>query len=428
MAIAKAGGSFRSNIARVATSSFVSQAILIAATPFLTRLYAPEEFGSLAIFSALHAIFAVILTCKYDLAIILPKDNESAFDLAVLSVALALTLSAVALALFGAAHMVFGITMPNYLLLLPVSVTLAAAYSSLQQWEARRRAYGPYAKAQILGSLGNISVVLLLSTLTGAALGRLVLGFVAGIAFSVIYLPFAIGDRSFLRERFKRAVTLAALVTVARDYRQFPRYVLPLTLLTMLGQNLPPLVLKSMFSLEQVGYYAIAARCLLIPSSILGGAIGEPFRSEYVVKLKAGEDVAQFMRRTLMLIAAIALPAFAILVAVAPEALSFFLGGDYRHSGDLVRYMGIGIFAQFVSAPFQYVFVATGHMRSALVANVAIGILPLGGLALAGPILGLEGALFVAAVITFALSAMLIMMAYRASTAAVRNLPREIRP
>ena len=367
------GSTFKSNIAKVATSSLASQSILVAATPILTRLYGPEEFGTLAIFSSLHAILAVVLTFKYDLAIILPKDDETAFSLAILPVALAFAISLGMLGLLYAAHLVFGVGVPWYFLFLPVSIVLAAAYSSLQQWEARRREYGPYAKAQILNSLANISVVLLLSAVAGGLLGRLVLGFVAGLAISVVYLPFAIGGRSFLRERLRRKISPTAVLKVAIEYRQFPKYVLPLTLVTMLAQNLPPLILKTMFSLEQVGYYAIAARCLLIPSSILGGAIGEPFRSEYVAKLKAQDDVAQFMGRTLMLLLSIALPAFLILFVVAPKAMSILLGNDYYQSGVLVRYMCVGIFAQFVLSPFQYVFIATGHLKTALFANASIG-------------------------------------------------------
>ena len=58
---------------RIATGAIASQAIVIGATPLLTRLYEPEDFGALAVFTALYAIVAGVFTLKYELSIILPR-------------------------------------------------------------------------------------------------------------------------------------------------------------------------------------------------------------------------------------------------------------------------------------------------------------------------------------------------------------------
>ena len=72
------------NIFILFTGSTLAQLIPIAIAPILTRLYSPEEFGLLAIFISLAAIFSPIASLRYELSILLPKSNSDAKDLAYL--------------------------------------------------------------------------------------------------------------------------------------------------------------------------------------------------------------------------------------------------------------------------------------------------------------------------------------------------------
>jgi len=55
------------------TGTTIIQAILIAISPILTRIYVPKDFGVFALFYALVTIFGSIVNGKYELAIMLPK-------------------------------------------------------------------------------------------------------------------------------------------------------------------------------------------------------------------------------------------------------------------------------------------------------------------------------------------------------------------
>ncbi len=63
------------NILTLMTGSTIAQAIPIAISPILTRLYTPEDFGVLALFTSLVTIFSVISTGRYEFAIMLPKKR-----------------------------------------------------------------------------------------------------------------------------------------------------------------------------------------------------------------------------------------------------------------------------------------------------------------------------------------------------------------
>jgi hypothetical protein len=76
-------GVFR-GMATLALSSGVGRFVGIAAIPVLTRLYTPEDFGVLAMFSTVVAIFSPLVTLRYVLALPLSRHDGLAMNLVVL--------------------------------------------------------------------------------------------------------------------------------------------------------------------------------------------------------------------------------------------------------------------------------------------------------------------------------------------------------
>ena len=55
-----------------------AQVIVLLASPILTRIYSPEEFGILSVYSAILAFFTIFASLRYELAIPLPEKKEAA--------------------------------------------------------------------------------------------------------------------------------------------------------------------------------------------------------------------------------------------------------------------------------------------------------------------------------------------------------------
>src|SRR5688500_18227181 len=61
--------------------TLVSQVVLLGAAPVLSRLCRPSEFGILAAFMAIAGFTQVFATGRYEIAILLPSDDDDARDL-----------------------------------------------------------------------------------------------------------------------------------------------------------------------------------------------------------------------------------------------------------------------------------------------------------------------------------------------------------
>ncbi|MDP4274087.1 MAG: hypothetical protein Q8907_07400, partial [Bacteroidota bacterium] len=76
---------FFRNIITLFSGNVVAQIIPLLAYPVLTRLYQPSDFGTLALFTSIVGILSVMATGRYELSVILPKRDEDAAGLLVLS-------------------------------------------------------------------------------------------------------------------------------------------------------------------------------------------------------------------------------------------------------------------------------------------------------------------------------------------------------
>src|SRR5690606_39162851 len=81
---------FGRNVAALMTGTTLAQALPIAASPLLSRLYTPGDFGVLGLYAAICAIVSVLAAGRYEIAIVQPRSDAEAANLAALSVAAAL--------------------------------------------------------------------------------------------------------------------------------------------------------------------------------------------------------------------------------------------------------------------------------------------------------------------------------------------------
>ncbi|MCC7110400.1 MAG: oligosaccharide flippase family protein [Deltaproteobacteria bacterium] len=392
----------RANIARIASGGAASQLLLFAATPLLTRLYAPETFGVYAVYAGLHAIVAGLFTLKYDAAVVLPSDDRVARRLTVLTMALSVALSG----LTGLGLLVWwraaGRPPPWQYVGLPFGAVTAAALTVAQQWAARANDYRDFARSQVVGALVNVAVAVGAGALWQGPVPGLLAAFVLGQAASVVFMVARKPPDWTLPSR-------AELQQVARDFVNFPMHVLPSRLVLSVGAGIQPTALERLFSLDDVGQYALANRMLLTPSALIGGAISEAFRAELVTRLRERRANEAFTLGVLWRTAAIASALVGALVLVGPTVFGLVFGDRYAAAGDVARYLAPAALAQFIAMPLNHVLIAHGNTRLELLVQLFANLAPLTvlvgaallGLGFAGTLLCWSGAVVGALGVTF---------------------------
>lgn len=134
------------NVLTLMTGTTLAQAIPIAISPLLTRLYSPEEFGRFALYMAVASIASVLVTGRYELAILLPRQDKDALHITALATALSIAISALLflVVLFFAlpiAALLGDAALAPWLYWVPASTLLLGLYQSLNYWSNRKAQY-----------------------------------------------------------------------------------------------------------------------------------------------------------------------------------------------------------------------------------------------------------------------------------------------
>lgn len=329
-----------------------AQALMVLASPLLTRLYSPDDFGLLAVYAGLLAIFGVISSLRYELAIPLPESNVEAANVLVLSLLVVLMMTGISagMGLLVSEQVSQALNAPElvqYFWLLPVSVLLSGIYRVFNYWAVRTKAFGDIAKTRISQTLATLAIQLI-----GYKLGAIALLFGQASGQGVGSLRLA---RSAITREDAQSWSWSGVWTAAKRYKVFPVFSTWGGLFNTAGVQLPPLMFAAFFSSTAAGLYALAHRVLAMPMSVLGEAIGKVFFSNAAEAYRE-KRLAPLVEKIHGLLSEIAMPATLLLVIAAPEIFALVFGESWREAGQIARYMAPWLHIVFVSSPLSTLF------------------------------------------------------------------------
>ena len=86
-------GSFGFNVATLFAGNVSAQVIAFILSPIVTRLYIPEHFGAMMLITAIINVLAVISCMRYEMAVVLPKEDDKSFNIMAVCLFISFSLS-----------------------------------------------------------------------------------------------------------------------------------------------------------------------------------------------------------------------------------------------------------------------------------------------------------------------------------------------
>lgn len=345
--------------ATLLSGQMLAQVITVAAYFILTRIYTPDDYCLFNIFYSYIEVLVIVSTCKYEVAVVAADSDAEARQVSrgalTINTAVSLLLLTVALALV-LTHSLPG----NFSQLGPIALLIppmvffcgtSRIYSFLFN---RAHRYRQIALSETVnaasGSLLKILFGLLRMHTSGMPLGTVIGQMAANINYRLRLkrLPFMQG-------------TAPAAVTAKQallKHRNYPLYVAPKDLLTSFSANLPFLWLALYFQQAEVGLFGLALTFTFRPANILNGAFERALYARVAERVRQQQSVGHTIRRFLLILNAIAIPA-AIAAWFVAEPLFTFLFGS--------QWVGTGIYVQ---ALLPWILVMLSTMSLMFIPNV----------------------------------------------------------
>lgn len=366
------------NVLTLMTGTSLAQAIPIAISPILTRLYSPEEFGRFALYMAITMIASVLVTGRYELAILLPRQDRDALQITALAIVLSMTISTALLliVIFLAQPMAVLLgdaALIPWLYWIPASTLLLGIYQSLNYWSNRKAQYKRLAISRTAQST-SVALTQMGSGYAGSGASGLVVGQVAGQVLATSVLA-----RLIWREDQRLIRTLQPLrsLVLAKKYIDFPKYLIAAHGFNSASSQMPVLLLSAFFNTATAGFFTLTQRIIAAPMSLVAGALGDVFRQEASHAYIHQGNCEEIYKRTFKRLLLISIFPFLIFFFVAPDLFSMIFGEQWRVAGEYAKILTPMAFLQFITSPLSAMFLIAEKQRLDLMWQIFLFVLVL---------------------------------------------------
>lgn len=372
------------NVGKLLSANVFAQAIGLIVYPFLTRMYAPEDFGLLNLFVSVGGIIVLLSTMEYQYAILLAKEQRTAVAAVQLSTVLTFLWIAVLLVLLPFGGKIAGLfhveQNTSVMWWLPLFVAGGAGWNIVNMYLTRGKCFSQISTYKVSNTL-----LMALGKLGFGGFGMTAVGLIVStVAAPIVALGLTL--RSRLWHLGKRLIHIEwqDLRKVAVEYKKFPIFSLPRALVNNIGTALPALLLVPAFGLGKMGLFSMAIMLSFTPITLIVNSVQQVLFQQVTERVHAGQPIRAMMRRITRYTLAGVVPFFALLYFPLPWMSGLLLGDEWRISGEYIRMMLPWLLMVCLNGPICFVadvFMAQGvgliyecAILLARVAGLSVGI------------------------------------------------------
>lgn len=410
---------FTRNALTILTGTALAQVFPLLASPVLTRLYTPEDFGLFGLFYGIATMLSVVMALRYNVAVMLPAGHNAASQLVAVALLATAVLTVVALlvAVPGQAWLAERLRTPEFAPYFPWTVataSLLSVYTVGYAWMNRLSLFRRMATSRVLQA-GGITGAQLAGGAAGFGATGLIGGLIAGQVLGNV-LP-ALSSRTALRE-----ATSDEMRKQASRYSRFPMLSLPADLVNSASNQLPVLLLTSFFGTAVVGLYNLTLRVVAAPAQLLQTAVLDAYRQRAAADYAETGSCRLIFLKTGLVLGLLGLVPAALLFAFGPALFAFVFGEAWREAGMYARLLVPQFYLGFIASPLGYTLYIAEKQHIDLVWQLVLLVLVIAAVAGGAVWGGVETAILLFSSTYSAMYVVYLVLSYRVSQSETPNL------
>jgi len=364
------------NVVKLLSSRLAAQIIAVVTAPIIARLFLPEHFGIVQIFSSIAGVITVITCLRYELSIPLGKNEKEASASFTLSLFFTLIFTLVALAAVSVlkgkiAQWFKAPELEVFLWLLPISVFVGGLGNSLRYWAAREGRFGAMAWSGFGSALGGRLITIAWAVIIGTSVTGLFVGSFSGTAVGILLLLVFL-SRKLVSDIKNSHLNFEALWAVAKRQKKFPIFSSWSGLLNTISVQLPPIILGLYFSTTVVGYYSLGRRLVSLPMTLLGSSIAQVFFPTAAKEYNDTGTLSNIVRNVFRRLVQIGVFPIVALGFLGAPLFGFVFGEKWIEAGVYTQILSVWILFVFITSPLSTVFSVLQRQGTGLAFNIGL--------------------------------------------------------
>ena len=369
---------FSKNVLMLVGSTAFSQGLAILILPILTRIYSPESFGYLGVYTSIVSIFAASACLRYDIAIGVVKEDSEANIITLISLALSFIFSSLAFLVVyifneRISNLIDNQGFNSYLYLIPVGIFFFSSFNALQFWKSRKKQFKEIAIVRFKQVGVGSAFQLIGGWFSGGLALYLIIGYILS-TFSGIFKFYA----DFIKSN-KGLYVFSNIIHVMKKYKQYPKYSTLESFLNNVSIFFPLLLISKYVSIAETGFIMLAMKLMQIPMTLIGNSIAQVFLVSAAKEYHDGK-IADFTLKTVVNLFKIGTGPILFIGIVAPEVCQIVFGSSWERVGVLINWMVAWFVMQFLASPIAMIFHITENQKYALLiqlVNLFMRVFPL---------------------------------------------------
>lgn len=330
------------NTSVLLSGNILAQIITLAAYPIISRIYSPDEMGTLNLFVSIFAILVLLANAEYQNVLVFHKEEKdlpSVLALCLGTVALVSTLVLLSVPFSSEIASLFDSEdLTHWYFLMPIYVAATALWNICDSLVIRKKLFKYISIYLILLALYNVGLKILLGNLGWSTAG-LIVSAVSGSVLILLAVCLYAQSKDRIFSSLGNRPTWSSTLALAKEYIKFPKYSLSRKTLNLLSKSLPIFLLSAHFGMTEIGLYSMGLLLAHTPINVACGSLYKIMFRFVSEKVWNSEKILPVIKKYIASVLMVGFPSFALLFFILPDLTAMLLGDGWRTSGEYIRLM-----------------------------------------------------------------------------------------
>ncbi len=362
-------------ILTLVSGTATAQGVTFLLQIFIARVYSDTDKGLFGIYGSITGFVITFAALRFDLTIILPKDDRSARVLARLSrrcivvSSLLTSLACMIGAKFLRDHYHASDQLMWWLMASGITVFLVAQIANVQYWLTRKGRFGDIARNRVFQSTAVAGCQLLVGLAMHGGLSAIIIGTITGQLLTLVTL-----ERRVPELHGPKDPLAPSMRQMMRRYWKMPLLNGPNVFVDSVRNNGINLIIGAA-SVAALGQFQLAWNIMQVPVALIAGSVSQVF----LKKLSDAPPgtMLPLVRSVLWRAFLAAIVPFVLLYIVAPWLFPLLFGATWDDAGYYARALTPWLFMNVLTSPISNIFVVTEQQSRLLLFAIVYCVVPL---------------------------------------------------
>ncbi|MFI8493299.1 oligosaccharide flippase family protein [Peribacillus butanolivorans] len=337
------------DIITLSVGTIIAQIIMIVASPLITRLYTPSQFGVYTLLMTIVSVIGPNINGRFDMAIVTSENKKEADILTVTSILFCLIMTVLIsiglILIYIFVPDTFNEIGPWVFILIPIFM-LSGLINTLLSYNNKYKQYKLIRSVSVMRSIA-------------LSLGQVIFGFLGLGIFGLIIsqvISLALGVKKqakYCLGNFRHLILVrkSEVLGIVKKYKNQPMYSFPANVVNALSYSLTYFCITSMYGVNEVGFYALCQTVLGLPITIICSNVSRVFFRQAGESYRENGSFFSVFKKTILILSVGSIPTFLILFLFSNKLFAFAFGTDWGVAGDYAQIMAPMFAIRFITIP-----------------------------------------------------------------------------